>query len=81
MALGTNVVSVAGTPVALNTAGPTSIKVMNMGLTTIYVGTSGAGNQKFPVFPGMPETFTVANTDVMYALSPDGTCRVAVATN
>lgn len=78
MALTTNRVTVTGTPVALHSAGPTQLRIFNIGTVTVWVGTSGAGNQRYPVESSEESILTIGAADVVFA-SVDGLTNGQVA--
>jgi hypothetical protein len=73
MAHTTNTLAVTSTAAALHTAGPTSIKVRNSGQSVVYVGPTGAGNQKYPIPAGSSEIFTIGAADVLFAVTDPNT--------
>lgn len=78
MAMISNIVTVTTSPTALHTAGPVKLEVRNMSSGIVWIGTSGAGNQKFPVYGGEHVGVSLITTDVIYAITEQGTAQVAV---
>lgn len=84
MAFTSNIVSVTSTPTALHAAGPTAIhSIRNLGIGTVYLGIAGAGQQKYPLAGGatINGPIAIANTEVLFARSDEGTVQVAILYN
>lgn len=80
MAFSTSTVTVGTSPVALNSANAsaTQIQIVNTGSSVIYLGTAGAGNQKFPLGGDTMGPIPLAANEQIFARTESGTVTVAV---
>lgn len=71
-----NNVTVTTTPIAVHSAGPTSVTIRNNGTGVVYIGLTGAGNQKFALASGDRQAFTILATEVLFAVSDSGSNQI-----
>lgn len=79
MAITSNRVTVTTSPVALTSGSPTVVRVWNTGSYTVYVGPTGAGNQRYPVESGEEAVFNLVAADVLFGVVEAGSPAGQVA--
>lgn len=67
MAITSNKVTVTTTPVALTSGSPTVVRVWNLGGVTVWLGPTGAGNQRYPVEANEEVVINLLANDVLFA--------------